>query len=235
MKEKYEIHLDSRQVSFLVFGSMVVLGLVFVAGVVTGKRAASFSQPVSQSTGDVLSSLDEKHDKQIEESLKKQEEQREQPQQQSAVKPDAGRPQVQAQEIAAAGQPPAKPEEPSKGTAENLLGKKLDQSLSKLAESGFKAPAEKPKPEPEKKETPAAGDYTLQVGAVQDEKEAEKLRDRLKSKRYEAYILMAELPGMGKWYRVRIGSFATRDEAETFQKEFTSKEHMNALVTPKKK
>jgi hypothetical protein len=40
MREKYDLSLDSRQVVSLLIGGIVVLGAVFVLGVLVGKKLA---------------------------------------------------------------------------------------------------------------------------------------------------------------------------------------------------
>jgi outer membrane biosynthesis protein TonB len=58
MKEKFELSLDSRQVTSLLGAGLVVLGAVFVLGVVVGKRLAG--APAGNEPPDLLSALDRK-------------------------------------------------------------------------------------------------------------------------------------------------------------------------------
>ncbi|MBM4381647.1 MAG: SPOR domain-containing protein, partial [Deltaproteobacteria bacterium] len=58
MREKFELSLDSRQVNSLLAAGLVVLGAVFVLGVVVGKRLAAAS--VGAEPADLLTSLDRK-------------------------------------------------------------------------------------------------------------------------------------------------------------------------------
>jgi cell division protein FtsN len=60
-----------------------------------------------------------------------------------------------------------------------------------------------------------AGDkpWTVQVNAYPDERSAKLLVDRLKNKGYNAVV--TEVQNNGKtWYRVRVGRYATREEAD---------------------
>src|SRR5258705_545913 len=62
--------------------------------------------------------------------------------------------------------------------------------------------------------TPAsAGDYAIQVAALREAGEADTIAKRLVSKGYGAYVLTPP-DGKPNVFRVRIGSFKTRREAE---------------------
>jgi len=60
----------------------------------------------------------------------------------------------------------------------------------------------------------SAGKYVIQVVSLQDRKKAEDLRDRLNSMGYAPYIDSAELSDRGRWYRVKLKGFETKDEAQ---------------------
>ncbi|MGB7292989.1 MAG: SPOR domain-containing protein [Thermodesulfobacteriota bacterium] len=57
------------------------------------------------------------------------------------------------------------------------------------------------------------GKYTVQVGSFLEEKAAVQFLSSLKHKRYPAFIKRVVIPGYGASYRVRIGTFGTRDKA----------------------
>jgi cell division septation protein DedD len=65
--------------------------------------------------------------------------------------------------------------------------------------------------------------WAIQVRAFPNEKPADALVRDLKSKGYDAVIVKADVKGR-PWYRVRIGHFATRGEAEALRKILESKE-----------
>jgi hypothetical protein len=60
----------------------------------------------------------------------------------------------------------------------------------------------------------SAGKYVIQVASLQDKKKAEDLRDRLSSMGYAPYIDSAELSDRGRWYRVKLKGFETKDQAQ---------------------
>ena len=58
MKEKFDLSLDNRQIVSLLIASIVVMGAVFVLGVVVGKKLAGNAQMAAAQ--DLLSVLDAK-------------------------------------------------------------------------------------------------------------------------------------------------------------------------------
>ncbi|MBN1638221.1 MAG: SPOR domain-containing protein [Ignavibacteriales bacterium] len=62
------------------------------------------------------------------------------------------------------------------------------------------------------------GYYTIQVGAYKSKTNAEKLFRGLNSKGHDAYILSSQSSQGGVLYKVRIGNFSSRQEAEDYTK-----------------
>lgn len=60
----------------------------------------------------------------------------------------------------------------------------------------------------------AAESYGIQVAAYQDLKEATRRVDRLKRLGHRAFFRQETVQGKGKWYRVYIAEYPTREEAE---------------------
>jgi cell division protein FtsN len=76
--------------------------------------------------------------------------------------------------------------------------------------------------------------WSIQVGSYSVEKQAEALAKELKHKGYESYVAVAEVRGK-KWYRVRVGHLASKEEAERLQKKLIGMEGFKqALVTNRK-
>ena len=57
-KDKIEVRLDNRQVAFLFFGSALVACLLFVLGVIVGKRLESRGRALAPEIEDPLALLD---------------------------------------------------------------------------------------------------------------------------------------------------------------------------------
>ena len=91
--------------------------------------------------------------------------------------------------------------------------------------------AEKAPPEPAKKATADEGDakdagknWRIQINAYPDELSAKQLVDRLNNKSYNAYI--TEVRNKGKiWYRVSVGKYASREEADKMLETLKVKEN----------
>lgn len=67
--------------------------------------------------------------------------------------------------------------------------------------------------------------WTVQVNAFPDEKSAKSSVDRLRDKGYNAYVSESRIQGR-TWYRVRVGRFDSREEAEKTQESLRKKEHL---------
>jgi cell division septation protein DedD len=95
-------------------------------------------------------------------------------------------------------------------------------------------PAEpKPATNPAAKKDLTTNIWSVQISATQDRTAAQLLQDRLKSKGFEAFIVEIEISS-NRWYRVRVGRFPTRQEAEKTRQDLQSKENLaNAFVTAK--
>ncbi|GAO04881.1 rare lipoprotein A [Anaeromyxobacter sp. PSR-1] len=75
----------------------------------------------------------------------------------------------------------------------------------------------------------AAGAFVVQLAATQSRTEAERIaaKYRTLSPRIEA----ADVPGKGRFFRVRAGSFATRAEAERYLRDAERESGAKGFVT----
>jgi len=88
-------------------------------------------------------------------------------------------------------------------------------------------PAETAAPAPPE---PAPGTFSVQVGASQDRAEAERIAGRFRS--YGPRVEAAEIAGKGTWFRVRVGSFPTREAAERYLKDLVRETGAKGYVAP---
>lgn len=72
--------------------------------------------------------------------------------------------------------------------------------------------------------------YAIQVGAYRELDEARLRHEEWKAKGYSAYVMQTDIPDRGRWYRVRLGAFATRDEADGFLQQLRQREGVEAMV-----
>jgi DedD protein len=77
---------------------------------------------------------------------------------------------------------------------------------------------------------PTGGGYAVQIAALNVRDEAEAIAKRLSSKGYTAYVL-SPASGSPSIYRVRIGKFPSRREAESIAAKLKKEEQLNPWVT----
>ena len=79
----------------------------------------------------------------------------------------------------------------------------------------------------------AKGKFILQVASLQDRAKAEELRGTLIQMGYDPFVDMADLPGKGKWYRVKLRGFESREDARRVGAEIERKiKGLQCLVSP---
>ncbi|WP_223632844.1 SPOR domain-containing protein [Corallococcus sp. EGB] len=303
MKEKFDVSLDNRQIVSLLIAGIVVMGAVFVLGVVVGKKLASDAQTAA--APDLLSALDanaqvlndarqdppltfpdELTRKTGSEPLPplptkpaakpeapkaaaaKPEPKPEAPKPAEAPKAVAAKPAAPAptpdpdtgelpamdaaeEDAIANGKPLAKPEpkpsEPAKVVAavakpepvkaEPVKGKVEETPVATrtavrdggMKEAIARAQALPPEP-PRPSEAVKGGAFTLQLSAFQSRQDADRFAARLRDRGYAPYILAAEVPGKGTWYRVRMGSFPSKEAAGRYLTDFKRETQLDAYV-----
>ncbi len=215
-KDKVEVSLDGRQIFYLFFGGAVIACLVFVLGVMVGKRVEARSHvaagAVTTASEDPLAALDE---------LSASHEALSFPQ---ALTGNDDEPLGPVDEVLAA--------PPPDGVAD---AKPAPKPAPKAAAKPAPAkPAPAPKPEPQVVDDKSHGSqhaWTLQLSSFQDRAEADSFRDRLTDAGYDPYIAEAEVAGKGTWYRVRLGSYDSYDGAIRAKRQFEAAQKIIAYVT----
>jgi DedD protein len=77
------------------------------------------------------------------------------------------------------------------------------------------------------------GGYQLQVSSFRTHGEAQGFADQLRARGHKAYVVEANVPGRGTWYRVRVGPFSTQHAAAEYRADFEEREHVVPfIVTP---
>ncbi len=95
---------------------------------------------------------------------------------------------------------------------------------------------EKPSPtgeeEARRQTTPEAKEfYTIQVMAISDRARAFSVRDNLKNRGYSAYVVTTTGADDKVTYKVRVGRFATREEAQKVAKQLEEREKLTTWIT----
>ncbi len=74
------------------------------------------------------------------------------------------------------------------------------------------------------------GPYMLQVVSYNNREQADTFAETLRQRGHRAFVMEAELPGRGTYYRVRIGPFQTSGRANRYRSRFEAAEEMSTLV-----
>jgi DedD protein len=255
-KEKIEVSLDGRQIFYLFFGGAVIASLVFVLGVMVGKRVEA-RQHVGDSAHtsaalDPLAALDQLGaEQELEElafpralaggALARDE---------SAVPPvpvpeqrrtNDSPPEPVPNRLAA---DKAAPSGAADKAAPSGAADKAAPSgaADKAAPSG--AAADKTGPAagkaalvPNAEATPKAdasagtARFTLQLSSFQDRTEADEFQAKIRAAGYQPYLTEADVPDKGVWYRVRLGKYVSHSDALAAKAEFEKRMQIIAYVT----
>jgi cell division septation protein DedD len=203
-REKIEVKLDNRQVFFLFFGSAVVACMLFVLGVMVGKRIESRGQADAPVLQDPLAALDRAHQPPV-----------------GVAAPDpqltfpstlgGGAPKVKASAHVAAASPP-----------KVLPPKPVAAPKPVVAAKPVAAPKPAPAPDPAK----ARGKFTLQISTFASSAEAEAFVQKYPG----AFVIAGDVPGKGMVYRVRFGNYGSYKDAAAAKDSFEKQHNMIALV-----
>lgn len=129
----------------------------------------------------------------------------------------------------------AKPKEakPKENENQQVVSKpregKAEQKLVAQTSALRAAPAQQKK-ETSPKQTAAKLRYVLQVSSYQEKSPADEEVKRLKQNGFAAHLIASDLSGKGKWYRVRVGSFADKASAEKLQGLVREKTGLSAII-----
>ena len=208
-KDKIEVSLDGRQIFYLFFGGAVIASLVFVLGVMVGKRVEARahvdSRPATSAALDPLAALDELVHRPGADELAFP----------TALAGGADEPLGEVDQVLAA----AEPEE----VAEKEIAAASKPAGDAPAESALKGAADQ--------ETKDKARFTLQISSFQDRAEADAFFQTLRESGYAPYMVEAEVPDKGTWYRVRLGYYDTYDAAMEGKMKFEEQQHIIAYVT----
>lgn len=202
VRDRVELSLDGRQIASIVVGALVLLGVVFVLGLNVGRQLAAKQLEVTR--GDALAALD-------------------QPLPAPAIPTDAL---TFHDRLTKDRVPPAEP--PAAAPAATPPAPAPPPASAPAAQAPPPPAAVEPTRAPPRADPGARPAYSVQVVATTSRAEADRLAARLKD--YGPRVEEAEVPGKGRLYRVRVGAFASKPEAERFLKGFTGKTGSKGLV-----
>ena len=238
-KDKIEVSLDGRQIFYLFFGGAVIVGMVFVLGVMVGRRVEArghVERAHVEATVDPLAALDRLEggsglsfqgalrgaeppvsdvETQITEMAKKPEAQKAEPK---------AEPKVEAQK------PEPKPEKKQEAKAEDKPEKAEKTEKTEKAEKAEKTEKTDKAEKTDDKKTEKKSKYTLQLSSFKDKDEAQAFLDQIKAEGYSASMTKADVDGK-QYYRVRMGTYSSADAANDAKADFEKSSRKSALVT----
>jgi cell division septation protein DedD len=215
-KDKVELSLDGRQIFFLFFGSAVAACLIFVLGVLIGKRLEARALALQPAPiEDPLAALDQLGEADdADEGLTFH----------KALTKEPAKKTVEA----------AKPVEAPKHVLSNAEGPIAE--APKPVVDPPKPPTVAAKPalpagKPQVVAAPTAGShFTLQLSAFPEKADAEEFMKKIQSAGYKPFLVASEIPGKGVFWRVRVGDYGTKQAAVDAKAEFERKQRMIAYV-----
>jgi DedD protein len=232
-RDKVELRLDNRQVFFLFFGSAVVACMLFVLGVMVGKRIESRGQADAPEMQDPLAALDRAHQPPVGVAAPGTQQELTFPN--TLIGPPRGKasssrvapaklamlaPPAKAGALAAtkasapaAVKPAAKPAAPTEV-------KSLPRSVSSV---GAAAPASSP---PSTDPGKGKGKYTLHIKTFATAEEANAFARECPG----AFVIAGDVPGKGMAFRVRYGNYGSFTEAAAAKDSFEKQHKLIALV-----
>jgi len=187
LREKREFSLDDRQVWALGFSALLLIGGVFVVGVLVGRKRGDELRPQASDPRP----------------------------QETAVVPSAppGVSALPVQKIAE--KESEKENDKVQGRAPTVIPPPKPATVvpppPPPVQVASMVPAALPPPPKD------VGDFTVQIGASQDRAEARRIENKARVAGLKPYVVEADLGAKGTWYRVRVGAFKDKAAATRFR------------------
>jgi cell division septation protein DedD len=228
-RERFEVSLDGRQIASIVVGALVIVCVVFLLGLSVGKHLAA-ARAEAERTGD-LEALDLVSGSPATPVPAKDELTffRELPRAKPS-QPAPAEPRPAAVPAPAPPPPPpaAAPPDPvadaprsaeaAPAAAADREGEGASPEAPARAVAGERPPARV-----------AKGGWAIQVAAARERADAERVAQRLR--RFSPRIEVADVPGKGRYHRVRVGSFESREAAERYLRDLEREAGVEGFVT----
>lgn len=221
-KDKVELSLDGRQIFFLFFGSAALACLIFVAGVLIGKRlearALAMTPPPVE---DPLAALDQLGDSdQTDDGLTFH---------RTLTQPAAPEAHAASAKSVAPALPVPAPQ-PAVAKAKSAVKPELAKAPLPAGKPEVVTVAKKGDAKEAAKKPEGAPHFTLQLSAFPEKADAEAFMQKIAAAGYHPFLVASEIPGRGLFYRVRVGDFGSRQAALTAKNDFEHKQRLIAYV-----
>jgi cell division septation protein DedD len=233
LKEKIELHLDRRQVTSVSVVALVLSASIFALGVMVGKNLSPPTHVAApEALLERLDALADGGGAPSPEPLTFQDElTRRLP---KSPQPKSTKPVT----------PSISPGIPRENASPNLTpsavvitgssdaGVQKITSLPELVErdSGVEVAVAPKLSSPKLPQIPKVF-FTVQAKSTQSSAEADKFAQKLKAQGFHPQVAVAEVADKGKWYRIRVGQFDSRAQADHYLLDFKRETHLEAFVT----
>ena len=192
----HEIQLSGKQLVFLFMATTVVSVVIFLLGVVVGRRVPAETL-IADATGTTLEAIG--------------------PEGAADVPPAAGE------------APPPVPEGGDQFSYHERLQQTtpapVEESAPAVPEPAPQTPAAEPEP------PPAANGWVVQIGAYRDRATADRIAATLKRQAFPAFVLAPAAGSPTATFRVRVGPYTERRDAEAIAGRLQREHQYNPFVT----
>jgi DedD protein len=246
-KDRIEVSLDGRQIFYLFFGGAVIVGLVFVLGVMVGRRVEARGHVDLAGTAaaaDPLAALDRLEapggltfkgaltgtagaqasapaPTEVERAIGELEKA-------GAVKPAVPSAPMVAAKVEKKQEKAEEPKVEKAEKSEKADRPEKSEKAEKSEKSDKKESRKKKKGDGDADAGPAR--FTLQLSSFQDRQEADAFLSTLKAAGFQAYVTEIDVGSKGTFYRVRYGSYRTADAASDAKAELERVTRKSASV-----
>jgi cell division protein FtsN len=210
-KKRYFIELSRSQMFLSITGALFILSWIFILGIFVGRGYVS--DTITRTFTDKIQKLQEEK-KVLMDKYLGQEKKADIPQEEilnpslDFFNKPSPKETVTTQQTA-----PRPTPKPSPLETKNGLSGKPD--LLETKNESKAPPAETKIPKGSQENLGEPGSFIVQIGSYREEATAQSSVKRLSEKGYQTHLRMKDIPQKGgKWYRVQIGPFKSRFEAE---------------------
>jgi cell division protein FtsN len=115
---------------------------------------------------------------------------------------------------------------PTVPSGESGLQKQPPLAAGPVVESGVQKPPVSPVPSTQKAKAAVqaeTGRFEIQAAAYREKPQAEQLVKSLKAFGFSPHVVMKDLPGKGRWFRVIVGGFESRERAREIAEQMAGK------------
>jgi cell division septation protein DedD len=209
----YEVQLNNKQLVFFFMAALAIAVVVFLCGVMVGRGVRDATLAVAQN--DIASGTLQKTTSAPRAAT-------------AAARPELDyTPRLESDDV------PKRLEPVRSSSPENAVNPSPRETSPALRAEASSPPAPAPNPPPPAPRRAStlgadSGAFTIQVVALKTEDAAQSLLSRLRGKNYRAYLEGGTDAGL---HRVRVGRFATREEAESVAAKLRDEEKFRPYIT----